>query len=841
MTALSQTPTGAQASWHALDTGEVLARLDATGQGLAQRERVARRARYGANAVRSRKPKRWPAELAESLTEPLQLLLIAVAVLSGVFGELSDAVVIAAVVAAVAVLETATEMRAAKAIDALRGMTALTARLISLAGRVQIPAADLVPGDVIAVEAGDIVPADARVLSAAGLKTDESTLTGEAQPAAKSSQVVDEGADLAERSSMIYAGSPVVAGDATAVVVATGADSELGRIGGLVADAKEPPTGLQKALSQLARAVLVLALAASVVVPAVGVLAGQPWREMLLSGLTVAFATIPEELPILVVVLLAVGGRQLARRGALLRRLKAGETLGAVTAVVTDKTGTLTENRLTLAGIDGDRGIVLAVAVATQPPAGHGREPIEEQLAAAAAAAGISPPTAEVAAFPFDPDRKLVTRAHHDHSGPVTVSVAGAPEPLLSRCDLPADHRAAVQARVDQLARQGMRVIAFARKQTAEVPADRDSAERGLTYVGLAWFADPLRAGVAQAAADLTAAGVKTIVVTGDHPHTAAAIAAEAGLPAGNLIGSGEAFTALSDTDLDAQLVHGTVVARSTPAAKYRIVQVLQRRGEVVAVTGDGANDAPALAAADVGIAMGARGADLARAAADLVLTDDAYPTVVAAVGKGRNIAAQLRRAVAFYLGAKLAFVLVLLAALAGGWPIPFAPVHIVLLEIFMDLGASVAFVAEPAAPDAMRRPPRPPGARFLDRPELAAIGAVAASLTLATLPAYLLLAHAGIEVARSGAVLAWLAGHALIAWTLRTQPWLSWRANPAFPAWAATALAAGLVLTTTSAGRLFHLTPMTLAQLGTVAALATAAVAAAYLAERLLRLSSRL
>jgi Ca2+-transporting ATPase len=428
---------------------------------------------------------------------------------------------------------------------------------------------------------------------------------------------------------------------------------------------------------------------------------------------------------------------------------------------------------------------------------------------------------------------------------------------------MPSQRRGSLLGRVDELARQGMRVIAVAHKETDEVPTDRDGAESGLTFVGLAWFGDPLREGVARAAADLTTAGVKTIVVTGDHRHTAAAIAAEAGLPPGHLIDGAEALAALSGAEaglppghlidgaealaalsgaeLDTQLVHGTVIARATPAAKHRVVEALQRRGEVVAVTGDGANDAPALAAADVGIAMGHRGADLARASADVVLTDDAYPTVVAAIGTGRNVSAQLRRAVAFYLGAKLALVVVLLAALAAGWPIPFAPVHIVLLEIFMDIGASVAFVAEPAAPDAMRRPPRPPGAPFLDRGVLAAIGAVAVSLTAATLPPFLLLTHVGTDTARSGAVLGWLAGHALIAWTLRTQPRLSWKANPAFPAWAGTAIVAGVVLTTSAAGGLFRLSALTGAEVATVVGVVVGAVLAAYVLERLLRLSRRL
>ncbi|GAA0716448.1 HAD-IC family P-type ATPase [Dactylosporangium roseum] len=834
-------------AWHAVTVPDVLTALDSTPDGLAEPQRAARLAGCGPNTVTSRKPKRWLPELAESFTEPLQLLLIAVAVLSALFGELSDAVAIAVVIAAVAVLETATEMRTARAIDALRTMSAPTARLT--AGR-PVPAADLVPGDVIQIAAGDLVPADARLLAARGLRVDESTRTGEAHPVGKDPRPVPADTALADRASILYAGTAVQAGEGTAVVVATSARTELGRLGKLVADAKEPPTPLQRTLAQLARAVLVLAIAASILVPVVGLLAGQPLQDMILSGLTVAFATVPEELPILVVVLLAVGGRQLARHGALLRRLRAGETLGAVTVVVTDKTGTLTEHQLRLGDIHGERRHVLTVALATQPRPGAARDPMETQLAGAAHRLGLPDPAEDLVAFPFDPHRKLVSRAHPNpnigpqpnrDAGGVWLAVAGAPEAILGRCRLDPAQRAKLDAHVHDLARQGLRVIAFAERVLPGIPQNRDAAETDLTYVGLATFTDPLRPGVAEAVAALTTAGVATIVVTGDHPDTAAAIAAQAGLTAGRSIPRGGDLTELPDADLQPLLTHGAVVARATPATKHRVVTALQQRGEIVAVTGDGANDAPALAAADVGIALGARGADLARAAADLVLTDDAYPTVVTAIAKGRNISAQLRRAVAFYLGAKLALVIVLLAALTCGLPVPFDPVHIVLLEVFMDLGASVAFIAEPAAPAAMRQPPRPPGARFLDRPELAALAAVAATLTVATLPGYLLLAHTHLGAARAAAILGWLAGHAAIAWTLRTRPGLSWRANPAFPAWAAIATLTGFIVALTPAGRLIHLSAPSAAALAGVGAAVLTAIVAATITRRLLRFTARL
>jgi Ca2+-transporting ATPase len=842
MTDLSTDPaTAMPRSWHADSAEETAATLGSSPGGLSEQE-AARRPVAG---VEPAKRDGFWEELGESLTEPLQLLLIAVGVLSAVFGELSDAIAIFVVIVMVALTETISEWRAGRAIDALHALSAPTARVLRDGTPVEVPAAALVTGDVVLLEAGDVVPADARVVTGWGLRTDESTLTGEAEPVGKSAVAVAGGAHLAERSSMVYAGTAVVAGAGRALVTAVGADTELGQLGHLISQEREPATPLQKSLSELARSILWVALAASVLVPLVGIAAGQSWRDMLLAGLVLAFATVPEELPLLVTALLAVGGRRLAKRGALLRRLRAAETLGAVTVVVTDKTGTLTENHLQLTYVHGERRLILATALAAGADANEGgAEPLEAELRQAATAEDLPRPRQTQAVFAFDPQRKLVSRVRPDDDGNLKLAVSGAPEAVLSRCAMASAERASAEAWLEEFTSQGLRVIAFARRALNHIPDEHGSAERELELVGFAAFADPLRDGVSEAVAELTGAGVATLVVTGDHPDTARAVARQAGLgeDIGGVLGGSRDLEHLSDPELCARLVHGTVIARATPADKLRVVRQLQARGEVVAVTGDGVNDAPALAAADAGIAMGRRGSDLARRAADVVLTDDVYPTVAAAIAAGRALSSQLRRAVTFYLGAKLALVSVMLAALALGHPAPFSPAAIVVLELFMDLGASVAFICEPQAPDAMRRPPRPAGARFLGRPELTTIATVGVALTLAALGAYLLAGHlAGTGAARTAALLAWLAGHALIAWSLRARPGLPWRANPAFPLWAATATLAGLLLALAPLGAPFRLAGLTAETAVTTGIAVALGVAAAWTARHAFHLTSRL
>jgi Ca2+-transporting ATPase len=833
------------AGWHALPVREVLEGLQSTTQGLSATQAARRLGEVGPNSPEEGRRESLLEELLESLREPLQLLLIVVGVLSAIWGELRDAIAIFAIIGAVASIETATEWRARKALDALRSLTAPRARAFRDGQLQQIPARELVPGDVVALESGDVVPADCRVIDSSGLGIDESALTGEPQAAPKGAGPVASDAPLAARSSTAFSGTAVVDGEGRAVVVATGSATELGRLGRMVAEEREPVTPLQKTMGEFARVVLVIAISASVLVPLVGVLRGQPLRLMVLAGLTLAFATIPEELPILVTVLLAVGGRRLARRGALLRRLRAGETLGALTVVVTDKTGTLTENRLRLAQLSGARRDVLEVAVGCQSLRSRGGElagePLEVALARAASQEGVGLEGAPIATFPFDPDRRRMSRVLRAADG-VWVLAKGAPEAILEVCRLGGGERGRIRAVVDRLADKGLRVIAFARGRPDAAPETAQEAERELGFVGLAAFDDPLRDGVPEAVKALRGAGVATIVVSGDHPRTAAAVAGRAGLDGTAVLLGGSPLGALDDPALRGRLRDGAVVARATPADKLRVVRVLQARGELVGVTGDGINDAPALAAANVGVAMGQRGTDLAREAADLVLTDDAYPTIAVAVEGGRTIASQLRRAVAFYLGAKVALVAAVALPLALGLSAPFRPVHIVLLELFMDLGASVAFVSEPAAPGAMARPPRDPAARFLDRVEVSAILITALALFAGVATSYFAVRGAyGTAAGIAAAVAAWLVGHAVVAWALRARPGQPSSANPAFPAWALAAASTGAVLAGSPAGRLVGLDPLPLPAWGVVVGSVAAMTVIAALGRRLLRLGATL
>jgi Ca2+-transporting ATPase len=776
-------------------------------RGLAAAEAAARLARHGPNEAHPPRRARWWREALEALGEPLVLLLLVTAGLYALVGEPGDALTIVAIVLAVVAVEVATEMRALRAIEALRRLAAPTAEVIRDGRPRVVPAAEVVPGDLVRLAAGGRVPADLTLVTAARLSTDDSTLTGEPGPVEKAA------------GSLAFAGTAVVAGRGLGLAVATGRGTALGRLAGLAAAAREPRTPLQQQLRDLAGRLTWVAALASVLVPAAGVLlAGRPPAEMLLTGLALAFATIPEELPILVTLVLAVGALRLARRNAIVRRLRAAEALGSITVLATDKTGTLTEGRMRVAALVADgRAIapgaaeeaaarLLALAVAAGGAGDGAADPTAAALREAAGAAGTAPAARpEEARLLLELPRGGGRRwqgAIHEASGTRRAAVVGAPEAVLAMAtreargqgETPLDgtRRQALLAAAEALAARGSRVLAAAGRTLAhDEPADPAALERGLVLAGLVALEDPPRPEAAGAVAALRQAGVRVVMVTGDHPATARAVADRVGIPAGPVVTGPE--LAGADAAALARLAgSAAVLARVTPEDKLRVVEALQASGEVVAVTGDGINDAAALRAAAVGVAMGRRGADVAREAADLVLADDDLGTVAAAVEGGRSLADNLRAAVRFYLAAKVALLAAAAAAALAGLPIPFTPVQIVVLELFMDLGASTAFVTLPPAADVMRRPPRDPAAPFLDRGLLAGIATGGLALGAAVLGAYLAAGPRGApDAARGGAFVAFLVGHVALAAAMRPGAPL----RPRGPAWAAWAAAAAGLL----------------------------------------------
>lgn len=820
---------GRQASrhaWHAMTVAAALAALESDGlRGLTDAEAAHRAARHGPNELPRGPGEPWWKELLEPLTEPLVLLLLAVAALYAVFGALADALTIFAVILAVVGVELANERRARHAVAALSRLSAPEATMLRGGEPRVIPAAGLVPGDVVLLDPGHRVPADLRLVAATALRVDESSLTGESVPVTKSAEAaLAPDTPLGDRVNLAFSGTLVTAGQGRGVVAATGPHTEVARIAGLAAAARPPRTPLQQQLGQLAGWLLWVALGFSVLVPLLSVvLVGRPWREALLEGLTLAFATIPEELPILITIVLGVGAYRLARERAIVKRLQAAETLGSVSVIGTDKTGTLTENRMHVAELFVDDArhpasdavgptaarllTVSALATEAHVAATDRRvrlvgDPTDTALLALAQRAGLLQVREAVRVIdelPFDDRRKRIG-VIYERDGARWIAVKGAPESVLPICGrvlvdgredtLDAARREAVVRSVDAMAARGQRVIACAERRLApDAPPASAAAEADLTLVGLAGLEDPPRPEVPDAVRALRAAGVRVLMLTGDHPATARAIADRVGLEAGQVV-SGRDLAPTSDETVARLVRDVSVFARITPEDKLRIVRALQDAGQVVAVTGDGVNDAPALRQAAIGIAMGRRGTDVAREAADLVLSDDNFATVATAVRAGRMLYENLWKAVRYYLAAKVGLIATSLAAVLMRLPLPFVPVQIIVLELFMDLGASTTFVVEPPEEDVMNRPPRDPRRPFMDRVMVAGILAGGLSLGAAVLLTYVWATAVGLplDVARTAAFVAWMAGHLVLAAHMRsarvpllarglllTRPFLAW------------------------------------------------------------------
>lgn len=777
--------------WHALTAVEACTRMGTSASsGLREDEAHQRQTRFGLNRLVAEKAESTWDIFLEEVREPMILLLLATGLLYAIWGEVGDTLTIFFVILALVGAEVLNERRAKNAIAALSKLAEPTTPVLRDGHRTEIRAEHVVPGDLILLEAGRRVPADARVTESFGVAANESALTGESLPVEKDADLVEpEATPVAERFNMAFAGTTIVRGRGAAVVVATGMQTELGRTATLARGVEVQRTPLQRLMRELSKSLAWLAVAFSVLVPLLGwTLSGQPLRQMILTGLALTFSVIPEELPIIITMVLALGGYRLSKKHAIVKRLQAVETLGAVTVIATDKTGTLTENRMVVSTLypEDSKQKILEIGVLCNDAAADGSgDPLEVALVRAAEAKGISVSALRdhrlKSEWTFDNTRKRMSVVYERDTG-LWVGVKGAPEAVLAQCvsrrdgsglrPLTGQDRQAILGHADQMARQGMRVLAFAEKNAGPHARSEEDVESALVIVGLAGLADPPRPEVRQAIASCREAGIRPIMITGDHPLTAMAIAQQIGLGGTGVVLTGQELDAMSGDALSQAVRTNSVFARTTPQHKLRIVQTLHEQGEIVAVTGDGINDAPALAAADVGVAMGETGTDVARESADMVLADDNFATIVHAVEEGRVSFENLKKGLRYYLACKVALVLATLLPVLLRVPVPFAPIQIILMELFMDLAASATFVAEPAEEGLMRRPPRDPKAKLMNRSMVVSIFSSAAGLFAAVSVCYLATWFRTHDLTRAQtmAFATWLLGHIFLALNLRSE-----------------------------------------------------------------------
>lgn len=742
---------GAATPFHALDALVVAASLGVDpGAGLAPDEVARRAAESGPNALETAEREPLWRMVAEALTERFVLMLAAAGLLAVAVGEVRDGLLVLVGLLPIVGADIVTEYRGERALEALRDATAPTARVRRGGAVSAVPAEGLVPGDVVLLGGGDVVPADIRVTRSGRLLIDRSALTGESVPEEARAEPDAEGAPLAERRAIAYAGTGVVGGRGEGVVVAIGSDTEFGRIAGGLAARERRRSPLQRELDRLVRMLMVVAVGLIAFTTGIGFQRGHPLGENLLAGISSAIAAIPEEPPVLLAVVLGLGAFRLLRRGVLVRRLNAEEILGAVDLIVTDKTGTITQNRLAVSSVRtpdgpvGDAGRRLALleeALRAEEDAWSGADgrPASFTRALRAAVAELGgtadlDPSDLIGAAP-PADGLPITRTEARHAGRVERLALGAPEAVLALVEAGNGGDPAPRARWEGLANgtaaAGERLVALAR-----------SVDGGPWEVrALVGFADPIRPGVAEAVATARGAGIQVVMVTGDHPLTAAAIAREAGLD-GERVVTGEDLAAWGDARLADELGALHIVARSTPDQKRRIVGAARARRRIVAVTGDGVNDAPALQGADVAVAMGS-GTAVAREASDLVLGDDSFATLMYGLAEGRRIVDNVQKGLAFLLSTHIAFLgFILISTAFVAQRQVLIPLQILWMEFFIDLSTSIAFEREPAEPDLMTRPPRHATRPLLTGGILAGV-AVAGSFTAIAALA-VMLAHGG-------------------------------------------------------------------------------------------------
>jgi len=678
------------------------------------------------------------AKFLDQLKDPMIIVLIVAAIISGLAGEPADSIIILMVVIVNSILGVVQEGKAEKAIEALQKMSSPYSKVRRNGKVMQIKSEEIVPGDIVLIEAGDAVPADIRIIEASSLKIEEASLTGESVPIEKSADVIpssDKDIPLSDRRNMAYMGTNVVYGRGEGVVVSTGMSTEMGKIANIISSTDEEKTPLQKKLAELSKVLSVGVLGICVFIFVFGVLrnggfSGNNVLEMFLLAISLAVAAIPEGLVAVVTVVLSIGVTKMSKRNSIIRKLTAVETLGCTQIICSDKTGTLTQNKMTVVDSFGDVQ-KLAVSMALCNDAALSQEngevigePTESALVRYAFDMGINKNELEkamprVAEAPFDSVRKMMSTVHKNQDGKFIQYTKGAPDELLKNCThiitkdgvvpLTDKHRTEILNENKRMANKALRVLASAMKETDSLPANTspESLERDLTFIGLAGMIDPVRPEVKAAIEKCRNAGIRPIMITGDHKDTAVAIAKELGIISDESQAiTGAELSEISDSDFEEKVKDYSVYARVQPEHKVRIVNAWRKRGKITAMTGDGVNDAPALKSADIGVGMGITGTDVTKNVSDMVLADDNFASIVYAVEEGRRIYDNIRKSIQFLLSSNLSEVIALFIATLRGF-ILFSPIHILWINLVTDSLPAIALGMEEAEDDIMKRPPR--------------------------------------------------------------------------------------------------------------------------------------
>ncbi len=745
---------------------EIMKELDVTTNGLSSSEAKARGEKYGLNQLEEGKKKSIARIFLEQFMDFLVIVLIAAAVISAIMGDVESTIVILAVITMNAILGTVQTVKAESSLDSLKKMAAPMAKVMRDGKIAVILGKDVTIGDVIVLEAGDSVSADARIIECASLKCAESALTGESLPVEKSVDAIDGDVALGDRCNMVFSGSFVTYGRALAVVTGIGKDTEMGKIATLLKNTEEKKTPLQVSLDSFGQKLTIIILVLCALIFAVSVFVqGKEVMDTFLFAIALAVAAIPEALSSIVTIVLSFGTQKMAKENAIIRKLQAVEGLGSVSVICSDKTGTLTQNKMTV------KKIYTAGKVITAQDADF-NDPVQEPLLRTALLCcdavvdedgEVGDPTEtalvrfgedhgfdemitrgkypRLSEIPFDSDRKMMSTVH-DNNGSLIMVTKGAVDVMLSRCIITDEEKAEIEKVNEQFSNEGLRVLAFACKGVENTNIGIDD-ENNLSFLGLISMMDPPRVESKAAVAECIKAGIRPVMITGDHKITASAIAREIGILTEDTIAvEGSMIDSMTDEELREFVPRVSVYARVSPEHKIRIVRAWQDRGNLVSMTGDGVNDAPALKQADIGVAMGITGTEVSKDAAGMILTDDNFATIVKAVKNGRNVYANIKKAIGFLLSGNTAGILAVLYASIMNLPVPFAAVHLLFINLLTDSLPAIALGLEPHSDDVMNEKPRPRNEGILTKSFLANVAVEGLVIALATIIAF----HIGLE-----------------------------------------------------------------------------------------------